>query len=75
LQCPVEHVELNCQLNKQPGEPIVFEATKSIFRQCLDEAIAETLENDPSQDRDELVRELAARWSFNVSDYLNEGAE
>ena len=48
----------------------MFEATESIFRQCLDEAIAETLENDPSQDREELMRELAARWQFNVNDYL-----
>ena len=53
----------------------MFEATESIFRQCLDDAIAETLENDPTQDREELIRELAARWSFNVSDYLNDGAE
>ena len=51
-------------------EPKMFDATESIFRQCLDEAIEETLENDPLQDREELVRELAARWQFNVSDYL-----
>lgn len=50
----------------------MFEATESIFRQCLDEAIAETLEDDPSQAREELLRELAARWRFNVSDYLPE---
>ena len=53
----------------------MFEATESIFRQCLDEAIAETLENSPLQDREELVRELAARWRINVSDYLNGWAE
>lgn len=50
----------------------MFEATEIIFRQCLDEAVAETLENDPLQDREELVRELAARWQFNVSDYMEE---
>ena len=52
----------------------MFEATETIFRQCLDEAIEETLENSPLQDREELVRELAARWQFNVSDYM-EGVE
>ena len=50
----------------------MFEATESIFKDCLNEAIAETLENDPLQDREEIVRELAERWSFNVSDYLGE---
>lgn len=50
----------------------MFEATESIFRECLNEALVETLENDPSRDRDELVRELAARWQFNVSDFLGE---
>lgn len=50
----------------------MFEATESIFRQCLDDAIAETLENNPTQDREELIREFAARWQFNVSDYLGE---
>ena len=50
----------------------MFEATEIIFRQCLNEALVETLENDPSQDREELVRELAARWQFNVSEYLGD---
>lgn len=48
----------------------MFEAAEAIFRECLNEALAETLKNDPSQDREELVRELAARWNFNVSDYM-----
>ena len=52
----------------------MFAATEIIFRKCLDETIAETLENDPTQDREELVREFAARWNFNVSDYM-EGVE
>ena len=43
----------------------MFEATETIFRECLAEAIDETMANDPLADRETIVNELATRWNFN----------
>ena len=52
----------------------MFEATETIFRESLSEAIEQTLLTDPSADRETVVTELAMRWNFSAGDYL-EGDE
>ena len=48
----------------------MFEATETIFRESLSEAIEQTLLTDPSADRETVVTELAMRWNFSAGDYL-----
>lgn len=44
----------------------MFEYTESLFRECLQEALVESLpEGSTEQDRQALINELATRWNFN----------
>lgn len=44
----------------------MFEYTETIFRECLQEALAESLpEGSTDDERQALIDELATRWNFN----------
>lgn len=44
----------------------MFDITETIFRECLQEALAESLPEGSTEDeRQALIDELATRWNFN----------